>query len=315
MVSANAGLPVGRSYAGTADRAAMQAALSTSWILARPFSNMTVGDIEWWQVLAKADEDWTQLIRLWEVDGLVVAYAWFHAPAELDWHQRADLPPSIRSAIVGEALAWAEAQAKEQVDAAGTHAADAMRTWAMDADPGLGDLLAARGSAAAQDPGYTQWYARLADEPSVPVLPPGFEIRSVRLPDDLEARVDVHRAAFAPSRLTVVAYETLRSMPHYDPSRDLVAVAPDGSLAAFTLVWWDPIARMGEFEPVGTHPAYRGLGLSRALLHEGLRRLRNLGAADAVVLSACDNAASEALYASAGFEPVTRHRAWTRSLR
>jgi ribosomal protein S18 acetylase RimI-like enzyme len=310
----NAGVPVARSYAGPADLVAMQAALSTSWIVARPFSNTTVGDLEWWQVLAGPEDDWARQIRLWEVDGDVVAYAWFHAPGELDWHQRADLRPSIGAVIVDGALAWADGRAREATGPAGEHAPAALRTWAMDADARLGALLAARGFTAAPEPGYTQWYTRLADEPPTPILPPGYEIRNVRLPDDLEIRVEVHRAAFAPSRLTVAMYRALRSMPHYDPSRDLVAIAPDGSLAAFTLVWWDPIARMGEFEPVGTHPGHRGLGLARAVLHEGLRRLRELGAADAVVLSACDNVASEALYASAGFAAVTRHRAWTRAL-
>ena len=305
---------VARPYAGPADLAAMQAALSTSWRLARPFSNTTVGDLEWWQAFGTPEDDWTRQIRLWEVGREVVAYAWFHLPAELDWHQRADLSAGVRATIVDEALEWAEGLARESATAAGTHAATVLRTWAMDADAGLRAILAARGFTAAADPGYTQWYWRLAAEPPAVVVPAGYEIRSVHLPQDLEARVEAHRAAFAPSRMSVAIHESVRAMPHYDPSRDLVAVAPDGSIAAFALLWWDPIARMGEFEPVGTHPAHRRLGLATALLHRGLRQLRDLGAVDAVLISACDNAASEALYASAGFEAATQLRAWTRAL-
>ena len=304
--------PVARPYAGPADLAAMQAALSTSWRLARPFSNTTVGDLEWWQVvLDEPGADWTDRIRLWELDGEVVAYAWLIPPAELDWHQRADLSATVRETIVDEALDWAterHAAAKDR------YAPEAVRTWAMDDDEELGALLAARGWAPSTELYAIHWYRRLPDEPPAPVVPGGYRLRHVRLPEDLEARVVVDHAAYPPSRVTIARYEALAAMPHYDPSRDLVVEAPDGSLAAFAMTWWDPVARMGEFEPVGTHPAHRGLGLAKALLHAGLRLLRDLGAADAVVFSKGGNEAAEALYASAGFEAVTRHRAWTRPL-
>ena len=306
--------PVARPYAGTADLVAMQAALSTSWILARPFSNTTVGDLEWWQAFATPEDDWTRQIRVWEVNGEVVGYAWFHAPGEIDWHQRADVPSSIRAILVEEALGWADGLARETEAAGGTPAPEGLRTWAMDEDTELRTLLERHGFTAAATPAYTQWYRRLDDEPPVPVVPAGYSLRNVSLPEDLQARVEAHRAAFAPSRMSTAIYEAVRTRPHYDPSRDIVAVAPDGSIAAFAILWWDPVARMGEFEPVGTQPAHRGLGLAKAVLHEGQRRLRDLGAADAVVLSGSDNPASEALYASAGFEAVTQHRAWTRPI-
>ncbi len=186
----------------------------------------------------------------------------------------------------------------------------------MDADTELVGMLGARGWTAAAEPGLTHWYRRLdaAAPIAVPALPDGYRLRHMRIPDDLAARVEVHRAAFAPSRMTVEKYEALVAMPRYAPEHDLVIEAPDGSLAAFVMTWWNPDAGIGEFEPVGTHPDHQRLGLGRTLNLAGLRLLQDLGATDALVFSHTSNAPSQALYASAGFEAVTQHRAWTLAL-
>jgi hypothetical protein len=293
----------------------MEAALSASWRIARPFVNSTVGDLEWWQVGAFPFEAWEERIRVWEAGGGIVAYAWLSGTGELDWHQRADLAPGVRASILDESLDWAEEQTREAAQA-GAVAGGALTAWVMDVDRGLRAILRERGYEPAPEPTYTHWYqrldTRLAAGPAV--LPDGYRIRATVLPGDLERRVEVHRSAFAPSRMTVEKYARLPSMRHYDAAHDLVVEAPDGSFAAFTLVWWDPVARIGEFEPVGTHADHRRLGLAKAVNLAGLALLRDLGAVDALVFSACANAASEALYASAGFEAVTRHRAWMRPL-
>jgi ribosomal protein S18 acetylase RimI-like enzyme len=73
------------------------------------------------------------------------------------------------------------------------------------------------------------------------------------------------------------------------------------------MAWWDPVARIGEFEPVGTDPRHQRLGLSAALLCHGLRRYRELGANLVQVFSDADNVASEALYQSVGFRRRAYH--------
>ena len=309
--------PVGRPFAGPVDLRAMEACLAASWNVARPFVNTTPGDLEWWIGSGPPDEDWRRRICVWTEADEAVAYGWFNPPGDLDWHQRAGLRPSVRATLVDETLAWATTTARELAAAGDVEPPASLQTWAMDADAGLGALLAARGWTPAAEPAYTHWYQRL-DGPSPvdpgPVLPPGYRLRHVRLPDDLEARVEVHRAAFAPSRMTVEKHRIVADMRLYEPEHDLVIEAPDGSLAAFAMVWWVPEARMGELEPVGTHPAHQRRGLGRAVNLAALRLLRDLGAVDALVFSRTTNAASEALYASVGFEAVTRHRAWTRPL-
>ncbi|MGA5560099.1 GNAT family N-acetyltransferase [Streptomyces platensis] len=43
-------------------------------------------------------------------------------------------------------------------------------------------------------------------------------------------------------------------------------------------MWLDEANRTAEFEPVGTHPDYRRLGLGRALLLHGMHLARDAGA-------------------------------------
>jgi ribosomal protein S18 acetylase RimI-like enzyme len=78
------------------------------------------------------------------------------------------------------------------------------------------------------------------------------------------------------------------------------------------MAWWDPHARVGEFEPVGTHPEHRRRGLSRALLTWGLRRYAERDARIVQVYSDAANAASEALYQAVGFERRAFHRRYER---
>jgi GNAT superfamily N-acetyltransferase len=62
-----------------------------------------------------------------------------------------------------------------------------------------------------------------------------------------------------------------------------VVETPAGGLASYVGIIWDPPNRRGLFEPVCTHPEHRGRGLALAVMREGLRRLRGLGAIDASV--------------------------------
>jgi GNAT superfamily N-acetyltransferase len=129
-------------------------------------------------------------------------------------------------------------------------------------------------------------------------LPAGFQARHV-LETEFEERVSVHRDAFDPSKFTLERYARVRSMAGFRPDLDLVITTPENDFAAYCIAWISN--GMGYFEPVGTRAAYRRQGLGRAVILEGLKRLKTLGAYTASVYSKAKN---RAFYESCGFVVV-----------
>ena len=56
-------------------------------------------------------------------------------------------------------------------------------------------------------------------------------------------------------------------------------------MAASAIMGLDEANQAGEFEPVGTHPGYRRLGLGRAMLLHGMQQARAAGATRMTVAS------------------------------
>jgi mycothiol synthase len=71
--------------------------------------------------------------------------------------------------------------------------------------------------------------------------------------------------------------------PLYRRDLDLVAVADDGSIASFCTIWFDDVTRTAVFEPVATVPAHQKRGLGKAVMLEGLHRLKRMGCKVALV--------------------------------
>ncbi len=294
-----------RAWSGDDDLLAMQALVSRSWLTQRPLVVGTPGDLEWW-IAQDPEFDGTRSVRLWLDGRELVGWAYLRPPSEIEWH----LAPGLAGGPVHEAmLDWLEHRAAEEALAGTT--VDRTTIWAMETETAAPDLYERRGYLPT-DTVMSHWVRHLADPVASLSLPPGYRLRTVRWPDDLEARVEVHRAAFHPSRMVMERYVRLAQRPGYAPDRDWVVEAPDGSFAAFAIAWWDPMGRVGELEPVGTHPAHRRLGLGRAVCLAAMRSLADLGAEDVLIFSIASNAASEALYASTGARVVTRSRQFAR---
>jgi hypothetical protein len=66
-----------------------------------------------------------------------------------------------------------------------------------------------------------------------PVLPTGFQIRPVKGIEEAEAIASMHRAAFGTEYMTTENRLIIMNSSEYDPSLDLVAIAPDRMLAAY----------------------------------------------------------------------------------
>jgi len=116
------------------------------------------------------------------------------------------------------------------------------------------------------------------------------------------ARAAVLAAAFgAPAQPE--RYQQLMQAPGYTIELDLVAVAPDGRFGAFAMGWIDPVNKVGQFEPVGTAPDSRRMGLGRAVLLEGMRRMKVRGAESVMVIVEEAEQAARELYGSVGLKP------------
>jgi ribosomal protein S18 acetylase RimI-like enzyme len=83
-------------------------------------------------------------------------------------------------------------------------------------------------------------------------------------------------------------------------------------VVSFATIWFDDVTRTGAFEPVGTVPAFRRLGLGAALLSDGLLKLQKYGATLATVGSYSE--AAGALYDSAGFTEYDLSEPWLKEL-
>lgn len=158
------------------------------------------------------------------------------------------------------------------------------------------------------DDGYwTQLNERDLVEVEVPVLPDGFRLRTAEEAGP-EAAVQAHLNAWVPSSYTAESYEGVRRAPGYRGDLHVLVEAPDGTWAGSAIMWFDEVNKTVEFEPVGTHPGYRRLGLARAVLLHGLHLAVAAGANHATVACAGTpgNAAARELYYGVGFREVSR---------
>lgn len=186
--------------------------------------------------------------------------------------------------------------------------------WAHQSDALRQDLLRRRGYARGDHPEHQR---RRSLEQPIPACPPppGYRIRALGDADEHPARSWLSWRVFHPDapddRYEGHAwYRNVQRAPLYRRDLDLVAVAPDGELAAFCTLWFDDVTRTAAFEPVGTHPAHQRRGLGKAIMAEGLRRVRDLGATLCTVGS-YDEAAG-ALYASMGFLDFDLSEPWVK---
>lgn len=267
-----------------------------------------VGDVLW-QMFRGPAFDPIANIRLWHTDdGALVGFAWRERPgaAVLQRH-----PDHYTNPLLEEAMLlwivnhWAEPGHDRKTRS--------LTTYALDSDRERIERLNAHGFAVTQE----RLLCRMERDLAAPIPqtspPHGAVIRPIDAAHELAERVALHREVWANSAVTPASYRRMRAAPGYLPDLDLVAALPDGAFAAYCICWFDPVSESGEFEPVGTRAAYRGQGLGRAVVDEGLRRLHAHGARTAIVYSAGGNPASRALYESAGFRITDRERAYAGS--
>ncbi|HJQ28892.1 MAG TPA: GNAT family N-acetyltransferase [Rubrobacter sp.] len=247
-------------------------------------------------------------VRLWEVGDELLGFAWLEEPDGVV----TQVHPALRGSgiLEREMLDWAAHQTHAVY---GERAGDELWTRVPEDDPRLAAFLTALGFS--RDPDHALKMFRELDGPLPRTAPPeGWTVREVGGEEEWAERVETHREVWHPSRVTIEAYRRLRGAAGFDPWLDLVAVAPDGTFGSYCLCWFDPESRTGLFEPVGTRPAFRGMGLGKSVMLEGLHRLREQGARSAFVTAIHDNDAASGLYESVGFRTVNRERLYRKKL-
>jgi predicted N-acetyltransferase YhbS len=158
-------------------------------------------------------------------------------------------------------------------------------------------------------PGVGGVLTRSLDDLPAPMLPPGYQFASIQTREQVIGRVEAHRAAFAPSDLTLTQYERVRRTWPYRATFDRIVETDDGEVVSFCTGWIDEANAAGLLEPVGTLPAHQRRGLARAVCLDALHALRAAGALTGQI--GFGTVAAEATYRSLGFqhlatEPVYR---------
>lgn len=168
-----------------------------------------------------------------------------------------------------------------------------------------------------EDTGLSEYNRRRPVNMPIPecALPEGFAIRHVDVERDFVNYKEVMTAVFPHCGcMTERMANIYASAQFYHPDLDIVVVAPTGRFAALMTVRIDPVSRLAELEPVGTHPDYRGRGLAKCMILEGLRRSRKYKPREICIMGAAPTEAANALYESVGFTDKTAVHDWCKEL-
>ncbi len=220
-------------------------------------------------------------------------------------------PAHATPALFEEMLDVAEARLSVEREGQRT-----LQVWECAGDEVRQAILARRGYTRGDWPEHAYYRAVGATPLPEVALPPGYCVRSLGERDELPARSWASWRAFHPDEPDEAYqgwawYDNIQRMPLYRRDLDIVAEAPDGSIAAFCTLWYDDATRTGMFEPVGTVPEHQRRGLGRAVMAEGLRRLARMGGTLAVVGGF--NAGARALYDSVMGADVRIYERWVKN--
>ncbi|MCC6613721.1 MAG: GNAT family N-acetyltransferase [Anaerolineae bacterium] len=248
--------------------------------------------------------EWSERLHLWQTaDGQLVGLA----HPEYEGSAFFEIDPDYRY-LEAEMIEWAETHLAV---AQANSAARVLHLDVMDYDAARQRLLIERGYE--QTPyRFSARHLRFGKRPlPQSEIAPGYHLRCTEDNDlDFQRMADVLNAGFKRNIHTAAEYRSfVTGSPSFEHELNLVAEAADGSFAAHVGLTYDAANRRGIVEPVCTSPDHRRKGLARALMIEGLQRLRARGATD-VTLGAGDSEAASALYDAVGFNEAYGGHVW-----
>jgi mycothiol synthase len=249
---------------------------------------------------------WEEQIHLWETQtGQLVGAVMPEDPG--DAHLQ--LHPDYRHLIEADMVDWAERHLAVPTENGQQRQ---LAIFVFEYNSPRRSLLEQRGFEKMPYGGVTR-RLRLGNRPLPPVnVAEGYTVRSTRPNDmsDCQRVADVLNAAFNRDCHTARELHNFMTLsPSFRHDLDLVAEAPDGSFAAYVGITYDETNQRGIYEPVGTHPDHQRKGLARALMFEGLHRLKAIGAKD-VYVGTGDMIPANRLYEAVGFTEAYKGYTW-----
>jgi mycothiol synthase len=300
-----------RSYRGEADLPAIADLQNACEAVDKLDMGSSVGELR--TEFADPRLDTTRDLRLWEdADDCLIGFGqlWILQSAdELDTRLFMWIHPESRgSEIEPQIIAWAMERLREAAREFGKSAR--LDIQVREDQAGRLALLHDQGFTIVR---YSFTMARSLAEPlAAPRLPEGFTLREVAGAHEAGAWAEMFNLSFIdhPNHHPTNAEQVQHYLnePIYRQALNLIAVAPDGTFAGFCWALINPeqnarIGRsVGEIEVLGTRRGFRKIGLGRALLLEGLRRLKQAGMETARLNVVANNPTGALqLYESVGF--------------
>jgi mycothiol synthase len=295
---------ISREYADSSDLRLMQDALIRDY----NSTETRIGDVAW-QARYDTHYELSLEIRLWLDSADLIAWTWLRTRGGLDMHVAPHMNADER--LWAELLDAVDATVEQRL-VAGDELQE-IYTWFTDGDTAMPPRLLARGFHATTGPGGHVLLADLEEPLQAPVLPSGYCLGWVADEEDVHSRVESHRAAFAPSDLTLPMYQRVRRNWPYRPELDRIIKSETGDVVACCLAWLDETNRAGLLEPISTHPAHQNRGLARSVTADALKALRDAGALTAQV--GTSGPAALAAYTAASFRPWKREITYRKPVR
>lgn len=250
-------------------------------------------------------------LRLWvDESGHIIAFAELEAPDVFLWFK---IHPQTRACgLENQILQWAEGRMGELARVRGLPAR--LSTWVRDSDVERIAFLIHQGFVPTR---YFLTLVHLLAKPRSDVqLPDGFIFQRLDHEYNLQHWVELYNESFVDhwnyKPWTVQTLTHWLGDPQYRPDLNFVVLAQDGTLAGFC--WCDieeetshrESPRVGWISLLGTRRGFRGRGLGRALLLEGMRRLKIEGVESVKLNVDAENpTGATKLYESAGFHHIS----------
>ena len=162
---------------------------------------------------------------------------------------------------------------------------------------------------------YGYYRIRKGDSPiSDYTCPENIEIRTIKRTDYVQLASLIRRVFGHGEWFAAEVLEWIARCSFYREELDLVAVAPDGTIASFCTFRLDPYSKIISLEPMGTNPDHRRIGLGKTIITEGIKRSMKYNPPFFYIDGAANNPAANRLYDVTGFTEKYAINSWVKEI-